>query len=216
MPGGRFSIERIRTKPLVFTGIVQEIGKIEAIDETATGVTLAVSAPNTCADAAIGDSIAVDGCCVTVVRVEGNILWFDLLAETVRVSVFSSRRPGDAVNLESSLRLNGKIGGHFVTGHIDGVGQVALFEPREKDHYLEVKSRPEWSRYLVPKGSVAVNGVSLTVAESGDHHFSVWIIPHTLEMTNLGQVRRGDPLNLEFDLLGKYVEKLLPNQTAHE
>ena len=136
-----------------------------------------------------------------------------MLEETRRLTNFSSLRPGGLVNLERSLRFDGKVGGHFVTGHIDGAGTVRVFEPRGQDHYLRVSAPAGAGRYLVHKGSVAIDGISLTVAEVAGDDLAVWLIPHTIEVTNLREKRPGDLVNLEFDLLGKYVEKLLALRT---
>jgi riboflavin synthase len=160
-------------------------------------------------DAELGDSIAVNGCCLTLARREGSHLSFDVLEETRRLTNFAALRPGAAVNLERSLRFGGKIGGHFVTGHIDTMGAVDVFESRGKDHYLRIRIPADFARYLVRKGSIAVDGISLTVAEVANDAFAVWIIPHTLTVTNLAEKKTGEMVNLEFDLLGKHVEKLL-------
>jgi riboflavin synthase len=143
------------------------------------------------------------------VKIAGVRLQFDVLEETRRLTNFSALQPGSLVNLERSLRFDGKVGGHFVTGHIDGVGPVQVFEPRGSDYYLRVRAPAGTGRYLVHKGSVAIDGISLTVAEVAGDDLAVWLIPHTIEVTNLREKRVGDLVNLEFDLLGKYVEKLL-------
>ena len=127
---------------------------------------------------------------------------------------FSTLQPGALVNLERSLRFGGKIGGHFVTGHIDALGTVEVFEPRGKDHYLRIGLPPDYSRYIVHKGSIAIDGISLTIAEVTDASLAVWIIPHTIAVTNLRAKHPGDLVNLEFDLLGKHVEKLLLSRSA--
>jgi len=193
----------------MFTGIVQEKGRVLSFRQEPQAWRLTVSAASVLQDIAPGDSIAVDGCCLTATSFDRNKVCFDLLAETVRVTAFSEVRDGAAVNLESSLRFHGKVGGHFVTGHIDGVGEVQVFEQRGKDYYLRVRPPEGAMRYLIYKGSIAINGVSLTVADLDDEGFSVWLIPHTLQLTNLGELTAGKRVNLEFDMLGKYVEKLL-------
>ena len=157
---------------------------------------------------AIGDSVAVNGCCLTVVAFDENEVSFDLLEETVRLTSFQQLKAGDGVNLETSLRFNGKIGGHFVTGHIDGFGEVVEREKHGADTRLVVRPPTDFQRYLIHKGSIAIDGVSLTVAEVGEDNFTVWLIPHTLDVTNLGDTPVGGRVNLEFDLLGKYVERL--------
>jgi riboflavin synthase len=158
----------------------------------------------------MGDSIAVNGCCLTAIAFGEDFVEFDLLEESVRLTSFSQLKPGDRVNLERSLRFNGKIGGHFVTGHIDGTGTVLNAEYRGKDLYLRIQPPAEYAKYLVYKGSIAINGVSLTVAELDEQGFAVWLIPHTLEMTNLAHNKPGHLVNLEFDLLAKNTERLLP------
>lgn len=193
----------------MFTGIVQEKGKVLSFTEGPQSWRLTVAAREVLKELAPGDSIAVNGCCLTATDFDEEKISFDLLAETVRLTSFADLKPGEFVNLEGSLRFNGKIGGHFVSGHIDGVGEVEVFEARGKDFYLRVGIPPECSRYLIYKGSIALAGVSLTVAEVDEESFAVWLIPHTLKETNLGDLRPGAKVNLEFDLLGKYVERMM-------
>jgi len=195
----------------MFTGIVEETGRVVEFKEAfLAGWRLCVEAKLVREETVEGDSIAVDGCCLTVVELGENRLTFDVLEETRRLTHFSRLRPGSAVNLERSLRFDGKVGGHFVSGHIDGVGGIEVIEKRGNDTYLSVRVPPGSGRYLVPKGSVAIDGISLTVAEVDGDAFAVWLIPHTLEVTNLRHYLAGDSVNMEFDLLGKYIEKLLP------
>ena len=198
----------------MFTGIVEETGTVRAFEPRAEAWRLIVAARAALVDLAPGDSIAVNGCCLTATQSDATSLQFDLLEETRRLTNFSALRPGALVNLERSLRFGGKVGGHFVTGHIDAQGRVEVFEARGKDHYLRVRIPREWSRYIVHKGSIAIDGISLTIAEVTDEAFAVWLIPHTLTVTNLREKRMGDPVNLEFDLLGKHVEKLLLTRTS--
>jgi riboflavin synthase len=193
----------------MFTGLVEESGRVVEFSAYCGQFVLRVAAQRILDGIALGDSIAVNGCCLTVASREGDILQFDLLAETRRVTSLASLVPGSLVNLERSLAYGGRMGGHFVTGHVDAVGTVDVFEPRGADHYLRVKLPAGSGRYLVPKGSIALDGVSLTVAEVGDDTVSVWLIPHTLAVTNLHTRRVGDLINLEFDVLGKYVERML-------
>jgi len=193
----------------MFTGIVEEAGRVVAFRREPAAWKLVVAADRARDGVAVGDSIAVNGCCLTVVHAAGGELHFDVLEETRRLTNFAALKPGGLVNLERSLRFDGKVGGHFVTGHIDGVGTVEVFEPRGADHYLRVRAPAGAGRYLVHKGSVAIDGISLTIAEVDGEALAVWLIPHTIEVTNLRDKRVGDPVNLEFDLLGKYVEKLL-------
>jgi riboflavin synthase len=193
----------------MFTGIVEESGQVVAFTQAREAWSLQVAARLVAADVAVGDSVAVNGCCLTVVRHDAGHLWFDVLGETRRLTNFNELAPGAAVNLERSLRIDGRMGGHFVSGHIDALGAVDLFEPRGQDHYLRIKVPAGFARYLVYKGSVAVDGISLTVAEVAGDSFVVWLIPHTMAATNLREKRKGSGVNLEFDLLAKYVEKLL-------
>lgn len=200
----------------MFTGIVEETGRIESFSPAAQAWRLRIAAKIALRDVALGDSIAVNGCCLTVARFEDSHLEFDLLEETRRLTNLAVAGAGSAVNLERSLRFDGKVGGHFVTGHIDGLGLVEVFEQRGNDHYLKVRVPAGGGRYLVPKGSIAIDGISLTVAEVDGDAFAVWLIPHTLAVTNLRDKKVGDPINLEFDLIGKYVEKLaLPHLRRH-
>lgn len=163
---------------------------------------------------ALGDSISVNGVCLTAARLEQGRVAFDVLEETRRVTNFPQFGPGSGVNLERSLRFDGKVGGHFVTGHVDGVGRIEVFEARGADYYLRVAAPPGAGRYLIHKGSIAIDGISLTVAEVDGDSFAVWLIPHTLEVTNLRERQAGEAVNLEFDLLGKYVERMLSLRTS--
>ena len=193
----------------MFTGIIEEAGQVAAFTRTPAGWQLEIAAECVLNGLAAGDSIAVNGCCLTVTRFAPGRLYFDVLEETRRLTNFSTLSPGAPVNLERSLRFDGKVGGHFVTGHIDGLGVIEIFEPRGADHYLKVRAAEGSGRYLIYKGSIAIDGISLTVAEVEGDCFAVWLIPHTLTVTNLRGKKAGDLVNLEFDLLGKYVEKLL-------
>ena len=198
---------------LMFTGIIEETGRVVAFEPKAEAWQLTIAARATLAELSIGDSIAVNGCCLTVTHYDTGSLQFDLLEETRRLTNFSALRTGALVNLERSLRFGGKIGGHFVTGHVDALGQVEVFEARGNDHYLRISVPENLTRYIVHKGSIAIDGISLTIAEVTEVALAVWIIPHTLAVTNLVEKRVGDPVNLEFDLLGKHVEKLLLTRT---
>lgn len=195
----------------MFTGLVEERGEVVQLAEHAQGVRFDVRASfaSEPGGVAVGDSIAVNGCCLTVTAIREGALEFDLLAETRRVTNLSTLVPGALVNLERSLRADGRLGGHFVSGHIDATGEITVLEQRGTDVCLRVRVAPGFLRYLVPKGSVAVDGISLTVAEVHEDGFSVWLIPHTLEVTTLGRRQAGDLVNLEFDMLAKYVERLL-------
>ncbi|HUJ45320.1 MAG TPA: riboflavin synthase [Opitutaceae bacterium] len=197
----------------MFTGIVEEAGEVVSFQLGAEAWKLVILVEKAGTDVAVGDSIAVNGCCLTVAAAAGRRLQFDVLEETRRLTNFSALRPGSLVNLERSLRFDGKVGGHFVTGHIDGLGAIEVLEQRGRDYYLNVRAPAGSGRLLVHKGSIALDGISLTVAEVEGDALAVWLIPHTIEVTNLREKRRGDLVNLEFDLLGKYVEKLLALRT---
>jgi riboflavin synthase len=197
----------------MFTGIVETAGQVVSFQAGAKAWTLVIDAGPAGADVGVGDSLAVNGCCLTAVQIEAGCLHFDVLEETCRLTNFPALRPGSLVNLERSLRFDGKVGGHFVTGHIDGVGMIQVFEPRGQDHYLRVRGPAGSGRYLVHKGSIAIDGISLTLAEVAGDDLAVWLIPHTIAVTNLREKRVGDLVNLEYDLLGKYVEKLLALRT---
>ena len=198
----------------MFTGIVEETGQVIAFEPKADAWRLVISAKAALVDLAPGDSIAVNGCCLTAVHSDASSLHFDVLEETRRLTNFSALNSGALVNLERSLRFGGKVGGHFVTGHIDAQGVVEVFEARGKDFYVRVGVPGTMARYIVHKGSIAMDGISLTIADVTDTSFAVWIIPHTRAVTNLSQKQVGDRVNLEFDLLGKHVEKLLATRTA--
>ena len=192
----------------MFTGIIEETGRVAAFTPAADAWKLQIAAKLVPGDVAVGDSVAVNGCCLTVVKFDAGHLWFDVLEETRRLTNFAQLSAGAAVNLERSLRAVSRLGGHFVSGHIDAPGRIETLEARGQDTYLRVLVPGGFARYLVYKGSVAIDGISLTVAEVSGDSFAVWLIPHTLAVTNLREKKAGDTLNLEFDLLAKYVEKL--------
>jgi len=197
----------------MFTGIVQETGIVERIKPAKKSIELTVRANVTGRGLKPGGSLAVNGCCLTAVKVatRGKIklVQFDLLQETWRRTNLQFAKAGSLVNLERPLRADGEFGGHFVTGHIDGVGKIIRWERTGQDHVLDITAPPEVMRYVVFKGSVAVDGISLTVAGVDKKSFRIWIIPHTYEITTLRERKVGDAVNLEADLLGKYVEKFL-------
>lgn len=191
----------------MFTGIVQGLGQV--ID-LAQGV-LSVQAPAAFAPEGfdIGESIAVNGCCLTVVADASNILRFDLSPETLARTALGALGPGGVVNLERAMRASDRFGGHIVQGHVDAVGTVVSKTPQENATIVRFQVPPEFDRYLIDKGSITIDGISLTVVKPEAGAFDTWIIPHTLEQTNLGTRQAGDAVNLEFDVLAKYVEKLM-------
>lgn len=200
----------------MFTGIIEETGKVLEFAEKAAAYRLKLAAKRVLEGLEMGDSIAVNGCCLTAIEFDAESVSFDLLQESVRLTSFQTIQAGDPVNLERSLRFNGKIGGHFVTGHVDATGSVSHAERRGKDLYLRIEPPAEFLKYLVYKGSIAIDGVSLTVAEVDDSGFAVWLIPHTLEVTNLHAKEPGSLVNLEFDLLAKTLERLFPGNRPIE
>ncbi|HEY3069806.1 MAG TPA: riboflavin synthase [Gaiellaceae bacterium] len=188
----------------MFTGIVRELGEIEAVEESANGVRLRVRAPETAAGVSVGDSVAVSGVCLTVTEDADGVIAFDAVPETLRRSTLGALRDGAQVNIEPALRTGDSVGGHFVQGHVDGVGRVR----RVTEEGLEIEAPADILRYCVEKGSIAVEGVSLTIAQLDDDAFAVALVPHTKDVTTLGRVKEGDEVNLEVDMLAKYVEKL--------
>lgn len=193
----------------MFTGLVREVGEVVWLRRSGQAVQLLIKGPRTASRARIGESVAVNGCCLTVTAQRDDQCMFDLLEESLERTNFGRLKPGTPVNLERALRVEGRLGGHFVQGHVDCTAEVLAIEEKGPDLRLDIALPPEFARYVAYKGSVAINGVSLTVAEVGETSFSVWIIPHTLDHTNLGDLETGDLVNLEFDILAKYVERLL-------
>lgn len=197
----------------MFTGIVEEAGRVVTIKPSKASIRLTVRARMVGRGLKPGASVAVNGCCLTVVKLathgRDRLLRFDLLEETWRRTNLQFARPGSLVNLERPLRASGELGGHFVTGHVDGLGKITRWERVGRDHMLDIAAPPEVMRYVVFKGSIAVDGISLTIAAVQKKSFRVWIIPHTYEITSLRERQVGDAVDLEADLLGKYVEKFL-------
>ncbi len=194
----------------MFTGLVQEVGGVLALHSTEHGAQLQIDAPRLAKEIRIGDSIAVNGCCLTVTAHRDDQLTFDLLEETLDRTNLKTLRRESPVNLERALTADGRLGGHFVQGHIDCAARVISFEQTGDDHRLEVELPAQFARYVACKGSVALNGISFTVAEVFPESFAVWVIPHTKRQTNLASAKPGDLINVEFDILAKYVERMLP------
>ena len=197
----------------MFTGIIKETGTVAAIKPTANSIQLTVRARSIGRRLKLGASVAINGCCLTAtkisVRGRDRLIQFDLLQETWQRTNLQFTQPGSLVNLERPLRANGELGGHFVTGHVDGLGKIIRWEKSGADHVLDIAAPADVLRYVVFKGSMAVDGISLTVAAVQKKSFRLWIIPHTFEVTALRERKVGDAVNLEADLLGKYAEKFL-------
>jgi riboflavin synthase len=194
----------------MFTGIVEETGRVMWLRRSSqSGLQIQVSAPLISRGLRLGDSVALNGCCLTVAAQRGEFVTFDLLQETLDRTNLHRQRPGAAVNLERALPANGRLDGHFVQGHVDCTSRVEDFAKKGDDYRLEVALPQEMSQLVVFKGSIAINGISLTVASLNPESFTVWIIPHTREQTNLHDAVVGDLVNLEFDILAKYVERIL-------
>ena len=192
----------------MFTGLVQDLGTVTAVDATDDGVRLAVRSA-LAEELALGDSVAVNGVCLTATRVDGGEFAAEVMNETLRRSALAEIAGGARVNLELPLRASDRLGGHVVQGHVDGVGVVSGVREDGFSRVVEIAAPPDLLRYVVEKGSIAVDGISLTVVETGEDFLSVFLIPETLERTNLGAAAPGQPVNLEVDVLAKYVEKLM-------
>ena len=195
----------------MFTGIVEETGIVDSIQPLDKSMRLTMTMRKCGVGLKVGHSLAINGCCLTVVKLttkgRKKTAQFDLLNETWTKTNLQFTRAGSLVNLERSLEAGGRLGGHFVTGHIDGTGKILKWERAGEDHQLEIGAAPEVMRYIIWKGSVAVDGISLTVASVSRKSFGIWIIPHTRKVTALSERAVGDVVNLEADILGKYVER---------
>jgi riboflavin synthase len=197
----------------MFTGIIQETGKVQSIKAYGKSIELGIRMRLSGRGLRRGDSVAVNGCCLTAVKItrsnDGWVVKFDLLKETWNLTNLRFAKAGSLINLERPLAATGRLDGHFVTGHIDGTGEIIHLQRMGSDHVLDIKAPGQIMRYIVQKGSIAVDGISLTVAGVQSRAFRVWIIPHTWEITALRERRTGDAVNLETDLLGKYVRKFI-------
>ncbi|HEX5561520.1 MAG TPA: riboflavin synthase [Nocardioidaceae bacterium] len=193
----------------MFTGIVEELGVVEALEDQGDAVRLTVRGPHVTVDAGRGDSVAVNGCCLTVAERAGETFTADVMRETLDKTSLGTLAPGGRVNLERAVTATSRLGGHIVQGHVDGTGSVVRREASEHWELVEISLPPDLARYLVPKGSVTVDGVSLTVVDVGEVSFTVSLIPETLARTTLGHREPGDRVNLEVDVIAKYVERLL-------
>jgi len=196
----------------VFTGIVEELGEVTAVEHLGDASRFRLRGPIVTEDAKHGDSIAVNGVCLTVVQAAGGEFTADVMAETLKRSALGALGPGSRVNLERPTAVGARLGGHIVQGHVDGTGTIALRTPSEHWEIVKISLPSELARYVVQKGSITVDGVSLTVVEAGTDHFTISLIPTTLALTTLGIKQPGDPVNLEVDVIAKYVERLLGAQ----
>jgi riboflavin synthase len=197
----------------MFTGIVRERGRVAAVDGGDDARHFRIDAPGTSAELGVGDSVSIDGCCLTATAVANGSFSVTAVPESLSRTTLGRLEPGDDVNLETATRAGEPLGGHYVQGHVDGVGRVASVEPDEEGARMWVEAPPELLRYCVEKGSIAVGGVSLTISALRDGAFEVALIPHTLEETTFGGLAAGDEVNLEVDVLAKYVEKLIHPDT---
>jgi riboflavin synthase len=193
----------------MFTGIVEELGTIETVEDQGDAVRLTIRAQTVLDDVRRGDSIAVNGCCLTVVEQAADTWTADVMQETLDQSSLRGARPGDRVNLERAVTPTTRLGGHIVQGHVDGVGEILSRTPSEHWEVVEVSMPPTLAKYVVDKGSITVDGVSLTVVGTGEDRFTVSLIPETLARTTLGHRRPGDRVNLETDVIARHVEKLV-------
>jgi riboflavin synthase len=193
----------------MFTGLIEEVGTVVGLRANGDGNRLEIAAPTLAGNVGVGDSVAINGCCLTVASRDGNQLTFDVLQESLARTNLKNLQPTSGVNLELALTAGARLGGHFVQGHVDCAASILALEQRGADFRLEIELPPEFAHYVAYKGSIAVDGISLTVAEVLPKSFAVWIIPHTRGQTNLAKAKTGDLVNLEFDLLAKYVERML-------
>lgn len=200
----------------MFTGIVEELGKVRQISLQGSSGQIAIQAKKVLEGTRIGDSIAVNGVCLTVISLRPDGFTADVMAETLRRSSLGTRKPGDLVNLERAMAANGRFGGHLVQGHIDGTGSIESYRKEENAVWITVRTGDDIMRLIVEKGSICIDGVSLTVAAEGDGWFQVSVIPHTGSETTLLGKKPGDLVNLETDVVGKYIEKLLRNTGNRE
>ena len=193
----------------MFTGLIQDVGKIESIDRRGEGIGLTISTQLDLSNAKIGDSISVDGVCLTITKLSGRTFHAEVSPETLRRTTLSTARAGQPVNLEGALKMSDPLGGHLVSGHVDGTGEIIEMVPEGNSIRYRFRVPAEISRFLIEKESVAVDGISLTVMECQGQEFSVSVIPHTAGTTTLGGKKSGDRVNLENDMIAKYVEKFV-------
>jgi riboflavin synthase len=199
----------------MFTGIIEHTGKLERFERSGEVAVLELSAPGWDPPLQVGESLAVQGVCLTITSVRDDRVTFDLLQETIRRTNLGHKALGERLNLERALALGDTLGGHLVTGHVDGVGAVRAVRSIDRDWELEIACDEGLLRGMVPKGSIALEGISLTIVELLDDAFTVHLIPYTWEVTSLSELKEGDPVTLETDVLGKYVQRLLPDPGSY-
>ncbi|RMD87871.1 MAG: riboflavin synthase [Calditrichaeota bacterium] len=200
----------------MFSGIIEEIGRIERVNKSSRGLRLSISGQEVLKDLAIDDSIAVSGVCLTVVDRDEHTFHVEAVQETLQRTTLGTLKVGDRVNLERALRLSDRLGGHFVQGHVDGVGKVVGFQDQLGGKLLAVQLPENLMKYVIEKGSIAVDGVSLTVVRVAGNTITIALIPHTLDKTTLGTLQVGDRVNIEVDLIGKYIENLLAKSSEQK
>ena len=200
----------------MFTGIIEEMGTVKSIRKSANSAILTIGATKVLEETKIGDSIAVNGICLTVTEIGSQFFKADVMHETLRRSSLNNLKTGSRVNLERAMAANGRFGGHIVSGHVDGVGTIAKIEKDDNAIWYTIKTAPTILKYIVEKGSITIDGISLTVAKVSNENFSISAIPHTVQVTILKDKKVGDVVNLENDIIGKYVEKLLQPAAAEE
>jgi riboflavin synthase len=197
----------------MFTGLIKEIGILKSVETNREGKLLGIKSKDLIKEIGIDDSVSINGACQTVVKIKGDIFYVQAVHVTLEKTTFGALRPSNQVNLELSLRPMDRLGGHFVSGHVNGVGQISKITSQGKNYLITVKYSKDLEKYIIPEGSIAIDGISLTVAYQKRGELTVSIIPHTYEKTTLGSKKVGDKVNLEVDLLAKYLEKLLPKRT---
>lgn len=192
----------------MFTGIVERTARVAALAPVQTGARLQLELPEIASELELGESVAVNGCCLTVAELAADgVVHFDLLAETLRLTNLGDLQTGSLVNIERALRVQDRLSGHFVQGHVDGRAEILELEPVGQDHKFTIALPASGSRYVIHKGSITVDGMSLTIADLFDDRFTIWITPHTFQVTNLQHRAAGQSVNLEFDMLAKYLER---------
>lgn len=200
----------------MFTGIIEEVGKIAQIHKQGEFAVVTINATKVLQDVHLGDSIAVNGICLTVTSFSSNQFTADVMSETLKRTSLGELKPNSSVNLERAMAANGRFGGHIVSGHIDGTGEIAEIIPAHNSTWYRIKTSPKLMRYIIEKGSITIDGISLTVVDTDDESFRVSIIPHTIKETNLGSKKIGSIVNLENDIVGKYIEQFLLKKSADE